>query len=68
MLRCEGVVLRSVNGPGKPYCSIPEGLTGDVGMGSGPDAETGRGEDVVDVGGRETGAIVGDGCCLGFEE
>lgn len=62
---------RSVDGPGKPYCRMPEGLTGEVGIGSGANglrAGTGRDAEVVAVeGGREMGAM-GGGCCLGFEE
>ncbi len=62
---------REVKGPGKPYWRIPEGLTGDVGMGIGPEGwgdGMGSVEEVVTVGeGREMGVIRGD-CCLEFEE
>ena len=65
------MVCRSVKGPGKPYCRMPEGLTGDVGMGTGEAAEPGDGirTDVVGEGrGRVVGVSGGDGFCFGWEE
>lgn len=61
-----------VKGPGKPYWRIPDGLTGELGMGSGPDrpgAGEGRDDEVVEEGkGGVMGVMGVAGCCLCFEE
>jgi hypothetical protein len=68
------VVWRSVKGPGKPYWRMPEGLTGEVGMGTGPDRlrlgpGRERGAEVVAVGGGRDMRLLGGGDCrLDWEE
>ena len=65
---------RSVKGPGKPYWRMPEGLTGEVGMGKGADRfrvrpGTGRGAEAVAVGGgRDMRVLGGADCGLDLEE
>lgn len=65
------MVWSSLNGPGKPYCRMPEGLTGEVGMGTGPEAPeagTAIGEEEVDVAETRAVGVTVCGVCLGLDE
>jgi hypothetical protein len=59
----------SIWGPGKPYCKMPDGLTGETGMGTGAAADAGRGRaaEDVEVGGGCVLVVAGVGGCFGFE-
>jgi hypothetical protein len=68
--RWDGVAERSEIGPGKPYWRMPEGETGEIGVGVGGLPGTGEGGEVL-IGAVVVGlgvVVEGLGCCFGLEE